>query len=242
MDAVVHGDEPPTEADVLSEAVPGVHLEGRTTKWLANDRTWKTLKKSTDQSENVVEPVEEDEPLLAQHNEDRVAEFEDLRQCKEPHPVLGAAVGAGDADGVVKAAQHQRLVHLPQHVVAAGGAEDGQADVPQRQRPAQLEGRPRAHQLLQRVDQHHVDDAHVGGVVPIGLHPLQRGIQRPVEDGEGRLALLVHQRRVAAGHVWWIDGGGKKEEDWRSKEGGGGGGGRVGGKGKKVKKEKCSWW
>lgn len=69
MDAVVHHDVPSRGRGVLRVWEPGVQQYG-----------------------NVVIPVQEDQRLLAQHDEDRVTEFGYLRQHEHPRPEARYAV------------------------------------------------------------------------------------------------------------------------------------------------------
>lgn len=66
MHTVVHDDEPPRRRGVLREGEPGVQQHG-----------------------DVVVPVQEDERLLAQHNEHRVPELRQLRQHEHHRPEAG---------------------------------------------------------------------------------------------------------------------------------------------------------
>lgn len=67
--AVVHNNEPSGRRRVFGVGEPGV-----------------------DQHRDVMIPVEEDQRLLAQHYEDRVAKFRQFRQHEQPCPEAGYAI------------------------------------------------------------------------------------------------------------------------------------------------------
>lgn len=71
---IIHHDEPPSAGRVLREAEPGVEQHG-----------------------DVVVPVQEDERLLAQHDEHRVAELRQLGQHEHPRPEAGDLVRFDEA-------------------------------------------------------------------------------------------------------------------------------------------------
>lgn len=131
-----------------------------------------------------MEPVQKNEFLLAQNYENGVAQLKYLGERKQPHPVLRGWIGASHANRMVQSFHVERIVHLLNHVITAGHAENGQSDVPQGETFAKFEWFACAHELLNGVDYEHVDDGHVRGVVPILLHPLEAGVQFPVQYGE----------------------------------------------------------
>lgn len=82
VDAVVHDDEPASASRVLGVAEPAVEEDG-----------------------DVVVPVEEDEGLLPEDDEDGVAQFGELAQDEHPRPEAGDLVlfdEGWDANAVVK--------------------------------------------------------------------------------------------------------------------------------------------
>jgi hypothetical protein len=79
MDHVVHGDEPSSGCDEPREGVPGVKEHG-----------------------HVVVPVEEDELLLPEDDENGVSELRDFRQDEHPCPESADPVVFDKAEKITK--------------------------------------------------------------------------------------------------------------------------------------------
>ena len=127
MNNEVHDDEPAGGGGVLAEGVPAVDEDG-----------------------DVVVPVEEDQLLLPQHDEDGVPQLGHLGQHEHPRPEPAHSVvldEAGDAEGVVEAVGVERVHELWQGPGGAHDAEHGQEHAPPRQGAAQVEGRPTAREI-----------------------------------------------------------------------------------------------
>ena len=127
MNDEVHDDEPAGGGGVLAEGVPAVDEDG-----------------------DVVVPVEEDQLLLPQHDEDGVPQLGHLGQHEHPGPEPAHSVvldEAGDAEGVVEAVGVERVHELGQRPGGAHDAEHGQEHAPSRQGATQVEGRPVAREI-----------------------------------------------------------------------------------------------
>lgn len=93
--AVVHGDEPARRRGVLRVAEPGVHEHG-----------------------DVVVPVQEDQRLFPQHNEERVAQLGQFGEHKQPCPEAGHFVLLDEAKGgrEISGPRDRRVVGLGTHL------------------------------------------------------------------------------------------------------------------------------
>jgi len=93
VNQVVHADEPAGCGDVVGVRVPGVQEHG-----------------------HVVVPVQEDERLLPEHDEDGVTELGNLRQREHPVPEASYAVvqetGSGDAQRVHESICRQHVCYF----------------------------------------------------------------------------------------------------------------------------------
>lgn len=192
--AVVHHDEPPRAGRVLREAEPAVEQHG-----------------------DVVVPVEEDQRLLPEHDEDGVPQLGQLAQHEHERPEARDAVlrdERGHAHAVVEAVVGERVQELRPGPAGPHDAEDRQGGVPEGEHPAQLEPRPVLHQVLPPEDEHHVRAHVVEALGPVLGHPHaallvdEAGLE--VEDvrvvGERDLRVLLHGEAGAGLRREWTRG------------------------------------
>lgn len=100
-------------------------------------------------SHDMVVVVEEDQRLLAEHDEDGVTELEELGDVEEEDPARGSkAEAARVADDLKDWTVHEMMQELGEGVVEAEGGEDGEAKVPGDERPAEVERLTVLHDVL----------------------------------------------------------------------------------------------
>ena len=146
----VHDDEP---------ASAGAQLHGR--------------EPAVDEHRGVMIPVEKDELLFAQHDEQRVDELGHFAQHEQPRPAAEHAVcvlivAYGMLDTLVDESVHE----LGPDAHGAEQAEAGEHEVPRDQRLAQVEALARLHVVLTGEYGDDVDDGVDDAQIPVVPHPV----------------------------------------------------------------------
>lgn len=114
---------------------------------------------------------------------ERLTQFHDFGDGKQPHPVLCALLHRGEADGVVETLT-QDLEHLWQHEVGTDEGEEAETRVPDCEAVAKFEWHLVAHLPANRKDQQDVNEGGINAPVPVALHPFESGQWLPVQDAE----------------------------------------------------------
>lgn len=112
---------------------------------------------------DVMVPVQEDERLLAQHQEDRVDELKTLRKHRQQQPVLGITGQGGQsfAAASVQSESTDLSQHHGEHDPGAVDREGREQEVPYAESCREMEWLTVSHQSLDREDDEDVGDGHL---------------------------------------------------------------------------------